>query len=267
MSTVSFTRCGSGRPMVLVHGIGSSRQVWDAVVPLLAGSFEVITVDLPGFGRSAPFPPEVEPSPAALAAAVAELLDELGIEEPHIVGNSLGGWICLELAQLRPVASVTLLSPAGMWWGDTPLYNRVSLAATRWLATRGRPVVDRMMKYRLGRLIVLGQTHGRPMRMSVDVARQSVAAMAECPGFDATFKATLHRQYLDRTPFTAPVTVAFGSRDLLMRGRSRRLEQLPAGSVVTSLPGCGHVPMNDDPAAVASLIRTGARTAGLRSVR
>ncbi len=106
------TAAGTGTPLVLLHGLGSSRRAWDPVIPALARHFDVLAVDLPGFGGSAPMPPEAEPLPAALAAAVAGLLDDLGIAAPHIAGNSLGGWVALELASIRPAASLTLLSPA-----------------------------------------------------------------------------------------------------------------------------------------------------------
>src|SRR5256885_16135486 len=56
----------------------------------------------------------------ALPISVAGLLDDLGIATPHVAGNSLGGWVALELAGIRPVASLTLLSPAGLWRGGAP---------------------------------------------------------------------------------------------------------------------------------------------------
>jgi len=103
MATPAYSRTGAGASLVLLHGIGSSRHAWDPVVPALAGHFDVLAIDLPGFGDSEPMPPQVEPVPAALAAAVAGLLDDLGITAPHIAGNSLGGWVALELAHVRPV--------------------------------------------------------------------------------------------------------------------------------------------------------------------
>jgi pimeloyl-ACP methyl ester carboxylesterase len=79
--------------------------------------------------------------------------------------------------------------------------------------------------------------------------------MGTSPGFDATLRATATRRYLATAPVSAPVTVAFGSRDrLLLRRQSRHLDQLPPGTRVQVLPGCGHVPMADDPDAVAALI-------------
>ena len=58
----------------------------------------------------------------------------LGIETPHIAGNSLGGWVALELAAIIPVGSITLFSPAGLWCDHTPLYCRISLTMMRALS-------------------------------------------------------------------------------------------------------------------------------------
>jgi pimeloyl-ACP methyl ester carboxylesterase len=95
MTEMAFTRSGAGEPLVLLHGLGSSRRAWDPVVPALAAHFDVFAVDLPGFGQSESLPPQLEPQPAALAAAIDDLFGDLGVESPHLVGNSLGGWVAL----------------------------------------------------------------------------------------------------------------------------------------------------------------------------
>ena len=255
MTSLAYTRSGAGAPLVLLHGIGSSRQAWDSVVPALAAHFSVIAVDLPGFGDSRPLPAHIEPTPAALAGAVARLLDQLGVTSPHLAGNSLGGWAALELAAMRPAASLTLLSPAGLWHGNTPLYGRVSLRATRWLARHAAGLLSRLVNHRLGRALILGQTHGRPMRLTAEYAQAAIQAMGTCPGFDDALNATARRQYQATAPVGAPVTVAFGSRDrLLLRRQSRHLDQLPPDTHVAALPGCGHLPMADDPQAVTAII-------------
>jgi pimeloyl-ACP methyl ester carboxylesterase len=261
MTSLAYARSGTGPALVLLHGIGSSRGTWDPVVSALGAHFTVIAVDLPGFGDSAPLPAHVEPTPAALAAATAGLLDELGVTSPHLAGNSLGGWVALELAATRPVASLTLLSPAGLWRGGTPLYNRVSLRGSRWLARHAGALLFRLVGSRLGRALVLGQTHGHPMRLTAPYARAVIAAMGSCPGFDQAMSATASRRLLATAPVGAPVTVAFGSRDrLLLPRQSRHVDQLPPGTRVEALPGCGHVPMADDPGAVtAAIIQTASR--------
>jgi pimeloyl-ACP methyl ester carboxylesterase len=85
-------------------------------------------------------------------------------------------------------------------------------------------------------------------------ARAVLGAMAGSTGYDDVLAATRHRHYVGGPVHDAPVTVAFGSRDhLLLRG-SRHLGELPPATRVATLPGCGHVPMADDPVAVTQLI-------------
>jgi pimeloyl-ACP methyl ester carboxylesterase len=267
MTQLAYTRSGTGESLVLLHALGLSRRTWDHVVPELARHFEVVAVDLPGFGDSPPLPPDIEPSPAALAAVVAGFLDELGVIAPHVVGNSLGGWIALELATIRPVASLTLLSPAGLWRARTPRYVLASLHASRWLARYAPGVLSGVVGSRLGRAIVLGQTHGRPERLTTEYARSTIRSLGTCPGFDAVLAASAAHHAEGFTALDVAATVAFGSRDfLLLPHQSRRLDQLPPRTRVDSLPGCGHVPIGDDPDAVAALIvRSAARDLSVSS--
>jgi pimeloyl-ACP methyl ester carboxylesterase len=262
---LAFARTGAGPPLLLLHGLGLSRRSWEPVLPALAEDFDVIAVDLPGFGGSPPVPAGIEPAPAVLAAVVAGLLDELGLPAPHVVGNSLGGWVALELARLRPVASLTLLSPAGLWRRGTPWYDRVSLRISRWLSRHAAGPLCWLARFGPGRALVLGQSHGRPLRMTPQQARAAITDLGRYTGFDATFAATVHRRFLAGTRIAAPVTVAFGSRDLiLLPHQSRHLDQLPPHTRVATLPHCGHIPMPDDPPAVTTLINHSTRRGGLR---
>jgi pimeloyl-ACP methyl ester carboxylesterase len=265
MSEIAFSRTGSGPTLVLLHGLGSSREAWNPVVPALAEHFDVLAVDLPGFGDSAALSEELDSTPTALAASLAGLLDDLGITAPHLAGNSLGGWVALELAGIRRTSSVALLSPAGLWRGATPRYCRVSLRASRGLARNAACLLSRLVACRLGRVVVLGQTHGRPSRLTSEQARAIVRAVGSCPGFDATLNATAARHYEARKALDAPVMVAFGERDHLLRRRqSRHLDQLPSDTGVGSLPRCGHIPMADNPDAVVSFISASAARAAER---
>jgi pimeloyl-ACP methyl ester carboxylesterase len=98
--------------------------------------------------------------------------------------------------------------------------------------------------------------------MTAERARAAIHDMASSAGFVPTMRATADLRYLATATVEAPVTVAFGSKDLvLLRRQSRHLDQLPAHTTVAALPGCGHVPMTDDPVGVAALIRTAAFTA------
>jgi pimeloyl-ACP methyl ester carboxylesterase len=262
MNELAFTRCGSGAPLVLLHGLGSARDAWLPVTGSLARHFDVIALDLPGFGESAPLPAFEEPHPARLAQSVAATLRALDIEHPHIVGNSLGGWVALELAAIIAPASVTLLSPAGLWRQGTPGYCRVSLRASRFLARFLGGLLRAAVRTRLGRLTVFAQTSGRPVHLTPAQARRAITALGHCPGFRSTFRATRHRRYLATVPITAPVTVMFGARDrLLLRSQSRHLDELPSHTNAAELTRVGHVPMADDPAAIAALISQTARKA------
>src|SRR5947208_15643419 len=112
---LSHHRMGSGDPLVLIHGIGSRWQVWEPVIPRLSQEREVIALDLPGFGAS-PMPPAGTPAGIeSLTRLVAEFLESIGLDKPDVAGNSLGGWISLELAKLGLVRSATGLSPAGFF--------------------------------------------------------------------------------------------------------------------------------------------------------
>jgi pimeloyl-ACP methyl ester carboxylesterase len=262
VSAAGYSRSGQGEPLVLLHGLGSSRAAWEAIVPALAERFDVVAVDLPGFGASAPLPAGIEPSPAELATAVAALLDDLRIDRPHLAGNSLGGWVAMELAKTRPLRSVTLLSPAGLWKAGTPLYCMASLRLSRWLARHAGPALSMIVATRPGRLAVLGQMLAHPARLPAGQARSVVQALGTCPGFDATLKATARRRLHGAQAVTAPVTVAFGSRDVvLLRHQSRYLGELPPDTRTAALPGCGHLPMTDNPARVTDLIITSASRA------
>jgi pimeloyl-ACP methyl ester carboxylesterase len=259
---IAFARRGVGETLVLLHGIGSSRHAWDPIVRGLAEQFDVIAIDLPGFGDSPAMPAQTEAHPAALAAAVAAFLDKHGITAPHVVGNSLGGWVALELAHIRPLRSLTLLSPAGLWKGATPRYCRASLRMSRWAGRRLTGPLCRLVRFRMARLVVLGQTHGRPIRMDPRYARMTIRNVGMCPGFEAALNATTRRHYQAGPPITAPVTVAFGTRDLLLlRRQSRHLGELPNGTHVLALHRCGHIPMADNPASVTELIAASAARA------
>src|SRR3954471_8210481 len=124
-------RRGRGEPLVLLHGQGLSRRSWDPVVDLLTDHFDVIAVDLPGHGQSPRQPTGAGNTPADLARAVAELLDQLGVSTAYVAGNSVGGWVALELARLRRARTVTALAPGGLWGRRAPLIVRTTMRQAR----------------------------------------------------------------------------------------------------------------------------------------
>src|SRR5262245_51253153 len=112
---LAHVRSGRGEPLVLIHGLGSAGTIWSRIRPPLEKTFDVISVDLPGHGKT-PWAFGTPMSTRSMADYVVETLDEIGVARVHLLGNSLGGWVAVELAAAHPdrVASVTALAPAGM---------------------------------------------------------------------------------------------------------------------------------------------------------
>ncbi|MGQ0528754.1 MAG: alpha/beta fold hydrolase [Panacagrimonas sp.] len=106
---------GSGSPLVLLHGLGGTWHIWKPVLALLERRHRVISLTLPSHFGGPALPEGAEVTVDLLADVLVADLDRRGIERPHVAGNSLGGWLALELARRRRVASVTALSPAGGW--------------------------------------------------------------------------------------------------------------------------------------------------------
>jgi pimeloyl-ACP methyl ester carboxylesterase len=95
---IAYERSGDGEPLLLIHANGMSRLAWKPVLPMLRAARDVIAIDLPGHGDSPPVPPYIASAPPGFAHLLADLLDELGIDQAHVAGNSLGGWTALGLA-------------------------------------------------------------------------------------------------------------------------------------------------------------------------
>ena len=244
---LAHSRTGSGPPIVLMHGIGLDRAVWDPVVPLLAREHEVYAVDLPGFGASPVL--EGEPTVAALAAAV----EELGLERPHVAGNSLGGGIALELGRRGSAGSVCAISPIGFAVAREGAYARAMLSAVHAMASTLDGHAEVAYGGPLRRTALAGLIFARPWRIPTSAAAQMNHTTARAPGWAATLPAVT--SWRPAMP-ACPTTIAWGERDrLLLYGRQapRAARRLPEARHVT-LDGLGHVPMWDDPEAVARAI-------------
>ena len=139
--SLNFERSGSGEPLILLHGIGGELCVWEPVLEPLARRMDVIAVDLPGFGRSPALSEGVMPTPFALADAIAGLMAELGIDSAHVAGNSLGGWVALELGKTDRARSVTALCPAGLWGAPLRRAGAPARGGAQQLARGLRPVL------------------------------------------------------------------------------------------------------------------------------
>ncbi|MFF0833639.1 MULTISPECIES: alpha/beta fold hydrolase [unclassified Streptomyces] len=258
--TVSYARVGRGAPLVLLHGIGHHRQAWDPVVDILATEREVIAVDLPGFGASPGLPGGLDYDLPTTNAVLGSLFRTLDLDRPHVAGNSLGGLLALELGREKLVRSVTALSPAGFWTQAERRYAFTVLLAMRSVAQRlPLPLVERLSRSAAGRTALTSTIYGRPGRRSPDAVVAETLALAGATGFGPTLRAGTTVQFTDDLP-GLPVTVAWGTQDrILVRRQGVRAKTIIPHARLVRLPGCGHVPMNDDPALVARVILDGSR--------
>jgi pimeloyl-ACP methyl ester carboxylesterase len=251
---LNAVRTGSGPPMLLLHGIGHRWQAWTPLLDDLSRDFEVVAVDLPGFGKSPPLP-----APVSLAAGVdrlADVMDALGWDRAHLVGNSLGGWMALELGLRGRALSICGLAPAGLWDDPAPIERRLRFLFAVWVggARRAGPVVG-LLRFKALRTVALYGLFGRPWRVPADIAIGDARGLATS-AFDSTFEAGVGLRFSGGQSLDVPVTVAWCSRDPLFSPERCCVTELPADTRVEMLQGCGHVPMWDDPPLVLDTIRS-----------
>jgi pimeloyl-ACP methyl ester carboxylesterase len=246
-------RGGSGPPLLLLHGLGLTWRSWLPVLDALQARHESIALDLPGFGDAPPLP---RPTPAALTDAVARELSELGLEAPTVVGNSLGGWIALELARRGLVGRVVAIAPSGLETGPERAYVIAMNEAVRARAKLGAPL-GRLATWPVpSRALLLGGLRARPWRVDAGEGARELRAFGYSPGFQPTLRWTLGATApLALGEVRVPVRVLVGTADLMLGPLTspRFVAALPDAELV-ALPRLGHVPMNDDPDAVAEAI-------------
>jgi pimeloyl-ACP methyl ester carboxylesterase len=246
-------RRGAGPPLLLLHPLGASIVVWEPVLELLAPQRDVIAPDMPGFGGSPPLPDGTPPTPKALAGAVAAFLDSLGVSRAHAAGNSLGGWVALELAKSGRALSATGLCPAGFW--ASPLGPRRGIEP-RTVARALLPLMPLLVRSRRGRRLATGGAAARPERVPPEHALRLVRDYATSPGFDGADLAMRSALFSEVERISVPVTLAWGELDDFV---TEPLEPV-AGARRVVLRGCGHIPTWDDPGQVTQVLLEGSAT-------
>jgi len=249
---------GTGTPLVLLHGVGGTWRVWRPVLPLLERWHAVFAPTLPGHGGAERLAPNVAPSIHALADGVAEQLDRAGIDRAHIVGNSLGGWIALELARRGRARSVVLFGPAGAWRSAarmTAVATGMRLSFVLLATQAGR--AEAIARRRWTRRLLLATQVEHPDRVDPAEFAASIRAMGDSPVV-APLLRVITKNPLEHLPPDPdrPIRVVWADRDRVIpfeRNGLPLLERVP-GAELVRLAGVGHVPMSDDPDGVARLI-------------
>jgi pimeloyl-ACP methyl ester carboxylesterase len=253
--TLSHHRAGRGEPLVLIHGIGSQWQVWRPLIDRLAAERDVIAIDLPGFGDSPPLPAGVDATPYALTDAVVEFLDELGLEQPLVGGNSLGGLIALELARRGRARAAVPISPAGFQLPRERAFSTSRL----WVEVRGARALLRqspeLVRNPVARTALFAGMVAKPWRVPPDDAVGMFTNLARSPGFDAALTALGRFTFAGGDDVRVPVTIVWGNRDLLLipRQAERAARVIPTARLIR-LPGAGHVPTYDAPDELAEIL-------------
>ncbi len=253
---LNFRRSGSGPPLVLVHGLGGTGGLWAPVVERLEPRRDVIVPDLPGFGGSDLLAPGTPATAANLAAQVAELCRELAIERPDVAGNSLGAWVCLELAKRGQVRTAAGISPAGLW--RNPLGPR-RIESQR-IGRRLRPLLDLVLRTERGKNALLRSTVARPERVPTEAARDLITGYLAAPGYAAANEAMRAQPFEHEGLIDVPVTLVWGEADRIVAPPSRT--RIPPGARFMTMPGWGHTPTWDDPEGVARVLLEASEAAG-----
>jgi pimeloyl-ACP methyl ester carboxylesterase len=257
---VNVIELGSGPPIVFIHGLSGSWQNWLEQLPVFAREHRVITFDLPGFGASEM--PAQKITISGYGRFVAALLDELEVGSAAIVGNSMGGFIGMELAIRFPerVERLVLVSAAGL--SIEYLRNERALAVlgtlesrlaaySGWLASRS----DALARRPGARRLIFGIVAHRPDRLPGPLVAEQVRGSGK-PGFLPALDALTDYPIRDRLgEIACPTLIVWGSEDKLVPARDAdEFARLIPNSRKVVWPETGHVAMLERPAAFNALL-------------
>ncbi len=256
-------RGGSGEPLVLIHGIGHTWRGWKPMLPELEQRFDVLAMDLPGHGHSAAMPAGTNSTPEALADAVEREMIGAGFDSAHLAGNSLGGWISLELARRGRARTVSAISPAGLQHAREKQWGAGILRGMRWFAANA-PAPEALLRNPVTRSLLAGPATARPWRYDPDLLIEASELFGSCPGLPATLPNAVNAQPRGLTTLDTPVLLLWGKLDVILLPRQgRRFERLIPGAELRYLSGAGHVPMTDVPELLTEAITDFALGRGL----
>lgn len=236
--------------MLLIHGFSASSGTWAPLLPALEEHHDVLATTLLGHCGG---PEYLAGSPAttdAMADVLERDMDAAGFERAHLVGNSLGGWLALELAARGRALSTTALSPAGGWTHggrETKRLGRLFRQNYRLLKLLGRSGPKLMRRPRF-RALALREVAMRPADLPAALASEMAEAAASCPIYLPLLEELGTIGFGELGPIDTPVQIAWGTKDRILPwpGYGERFRAMVPAAEWVELPGLGHCPMFDD---------------------
>ena len=252
-------RGGDGPPLVLLHGLTASWRIWQPVLPALEEHHRVFAPSLPGHVGAAELTPGFEVSVPAVADLLEAQLDREGIEQAHLVGNSLGGWLALELGRRGRALSVVALSPAGAWETERDRKRVVRLfRGGAFLFEHAAGALAAPMKRPRSRRLALRNVMEHGERVPAKIALEQLQEAADCVVLsDFLTWVTGERSFAAvPEPLGVRVRIAWAEHDrtIPFERYGRPMVAAIPGAELVKLPGVGHVPMYDDPVLVVSTV-------------
>ncbi len=257
-----YSTVGKKPALVLVHGLGSAGSIWKILIEDLTKDFTVYSVDLPGHGEAG-LHTDSEIPPRDLAEDIVAMMErDHGVTELHVAGNSLGGWIALEMAAVAPdrVKSVTALAPAGLWH-EGPTQKIPPSIDSRILAKISRFFMP--IAFRLPPLKAIGYRKITHLwrELSYESCRDSVLAMAHSKGYMPVWRGIRHRKFESHIPPHVDISIVFGDNDkTLPEELAQERSVAPAHARWIVVDNCAHVIMWNFPKLTVDFIK---RTAGI----
>lgn len=243
---------------MLLHGFTDTWRTWELVLPELERHHDVLAVTLLGHAGGPPLNGAV--TDAALADAVERAMDDAGFATAHVAGNSLGGYVALQLAARGRADSVVALAPAGGWAVGDESYKETLAYFTSMqeLLKSAVPHADAIASTPEGRrratLFVAEQYEHIPAELIAHLIRGAGSCDAVVPLIEL---ASRDGWTIDAERIDCPVRVVWGTDDKILAWPSTaarfRSDWLPTADWV-ELDGVGHCPQLDVPLETAQLI-------------
>lgn len=249
-------RQGLGKPLLLVHGLGSSVHNWDPVLPALSEQREVIAVDLPGFGDTPPLAGEI--SIATLTDAVADFIRDEELGDVAVVGSSMGARMVLELVRRGYGGAVVALDPGGFWTKRQATALNLSLRASFGLVKKIQPLLPALAGNPVGRTSLLAQFSAAPWKLSPELVLQELRSIDQAGSLYPALDALVHgpaQEGLGEGAQQGTVVIGWGRHDrVTTTSQAKTAQQKFPDATLHWFDHSGHFPHWDQPAQTAQLI-------------